>query len=130
MRKIIFLALIVALALAACGGEKTEPSGTYNMVSIDGNELPYAPTHEGQQGPEIVGGSLTLEVDGTFAFAMDYQIPGGKMQSSKMRGDYTIEASECTLKWQGAGMTACTWEGDQLSFNNEGLIFAFQRAQN
>jgi len=127
MRKVIFLCLVVALALAACQGEANDPTGTYNMVSIDGNALPFAPVHGGQSGPEIVGGSLTLEAEGGFAFSLEYRIPGRPSQTNNMTGTYTIEGAECMLQWKGAGKTACTWEGDQLSFNNEGMIFAFQR---
>jgi len=127
MRKIITLSLAVALALAACGGEADDPTGTYDMVSIDGNALPYAPTHQGQKGPEIVSGSLTLNADGTFAFSMGYRLPGGATQSNNLKGTYTMEGSECRLKWEGAGTTPGDWEGDTFSFNNEGMVFAFER---
>ena len=127
MRKIITLFVAVALALAACGGEGGDPTGTYDMVSIDGNALPYAPAHQGQKGPEIVAGSLTLNADGTFAFSMGYRLPGGATQSSDLKGTYTLEGSEFLLKWEGAGMTRGEWEGDTFSFNNEGMVFAFER---
>jgi len=127
MRKIITLSLAVALALAACGGEADDPTGTYDMVSIDGNALPYAPAHQGQKGPEIVSGSLTLNADGAFAFSMGYRLPGGATQSNNLKGTYTMEGSECRLKWEGAGTTPGDWEGDTFSFNNEGMVFAFER---
>ncbi len=127
MRKLILLILVIPLTLAACRQETLDPTGTYNMVSIDGNELPYAPAHQGQTGPEIVSGSLALNADGTFTMTMDFQIPGGTRQSSNFEGTYTIEGSEFRLKWEGAGITTGTLEGNKFSFNNEGMIFTFQR---
>lgn len=129
MRKLIILFLAATLALAACGGETDDPTGMYEMVSIDGNELPYAPAHQGQTGPEIVAGSLTLNADGTFSMTMDFQIPGGTSQISDFEGSYTREGSEFRMQWEGAGVTTGTLEGDEFSFNNEGMIFTFRRSQ-
>lgn len=127
MHKNIILLLVAALSLFACSREAFDHTGTYSMVSIDDNELPYAPAHQGQTGPEIVSGSLTLNADGTFAFSMSYRNPSGAIGENNLDGTYTVEGSEFRLQWQGAGVTLGTLDGDRFSFNNEGMVFTFQK---
>lgn len=127
MRKIFFLFWVAALLLVACNQQVQDYSGTYNMVSIDDNALPYAPTHQGQQGPEIVSGSLTLNMDGTFAMTMSYRLPSGELGANELKGTYTVEGSDFRLHWEGAGVTPGTLDGDRFTFNNEGMVFAFQK---
>jgi len=127
MHKKIFLLLVAAISLLACTRAPVDYTGTYSMVSIDDNELPYTPTHQGQKGPEIISGSMTLNADGTFVFSMSYRNPSGAIGENNLEGTYTVEGSEFRLQWQGAGITLGTLDGDSFSFNNEGMVFTFQK---
>jgi hypothetical protein len=132
MRKCFFVLFLASLLLVACNqGSKTEESydftGTYNLVSVDGHAVPYAPIHEGQQAPEIVSSSISLKDDGTFSMVMSYTNPSGGTISNDFTGTYTSQGSDFNLKWEGAGQTKVTIEGDTLTLNNEGMLFVYQK---
>jgi len=132
----LLLLVLVALPPAAklmwrnAGQTETRTDGTvFNLVSIDGHPVPYAPMHGGGQAPEVSGGSLTINTDGTFACAINFSdarivVPGDR---PKEPGTYTREGNELTLKHPGAGYTPATVDGDKITMNNEGMLFVFQK---
>jgi len=132
MRANIFLLALVLLWAAGCSpvsGTPVVPDylGTYNLVSIDGHPVPYAPVHQGQQAPEIVSSSLTLNEDGTFTMTMSYTNPSGGTISNDFAGTYTQDGTDFMLKWEGAGQTKVTIEGGSLTLNNEGMLFSYEK---
>ena len=132
MRISCFLLFLTSLLLVACnqGSETAESpdfTGTYNLVSVDGHAVPYAPTHQGQLAPEIVSSSLSLKDDGTFSMVMSYTNPSGGTISRDFTGTYTSQGSDFNLNWEGAGQTKVTIEGDTLTLNNEGMLFVYQK---
>jgi len=131
MRTLFLMLLVVGLFLVACnqGSETAEPSdhtGTYSLVSIDGNELPYTPSHAGG-APQVLSSTLTLNADGTFHMSMSYGTESGNPVSREFNGTYTREDSSFRLQWEGAGVTTGTLEGDTLTIDNEGLLFAYRK---
>jgi len=66
MRKTFYALLLVVFILTSCS--KTDDAGnyigTYELVTIDGNPLPFSPAHEGG-APEVLASTLTLAADGT-----------------------------------------------------------------
>lgn len=132
MRAGYVLLILASVVLAACSqasktAESTDFTGTYNLISIDGQPVPYAPVHEGQQGPEIVSSNLTLNDDGTFSMTMSYTNPSGGSISRDFTGTYTQQGAKFNLKWEGAGQTEVTLKGDTLTLNNEGMLFVYQK---
>ena len=101
-----------------------EVAGTYNLVSVDGHAVPYAPMPQGQRAPEIVSSTLTLNGDGTFVSTMSF---GGNM-SRDFKGTYAKEGADYVLTWEGAGQTGVTIAGGKLTMNNEGMLFVYQKA--
>ncbi len=104
-------------------------STTYNLVSIDGLQLPCSPMHEGGRVPEIAGGSLTVRSNGTFSGTLRFSnpnivVPGG---DGKNPGTYTREGNTLIMEHPGAGYTQATIEGDTLTMYNEGMLFVYQR---
>lgn len=71
---------LLTLSLAGCVDGMTSPSideailGTYELKSINENELPFLLIDDEYRKVEVVTGSIVLNDDGTFSDAIDYQI--------------------------------------------------------
>lgn len=104
--------------------ESGDFAGTYNLVTVDGHAIPYAPMHEGQQAPQIVSSGLTLNEDGTFVSTMSYNNP---TMSRDFKGTYAKVGADYVLTWEGAGQTRVTIDGSTLTMNNEGMLFVYQK---
>lgn len=117
-------------------GGGADIAGVYNLVSLDGHAVPYAPMHQGQQAPQVSGGSLTINNDGTFSGAINFSdpritVPAGpeKAPGTPAPGTYTRDGNNLKLKWPGAGYTTVTIDGDKASMNNEGMLFVYQKGK-
>ena len=128
MQKLLLILLLLGLWLPACSQASgpSDPTGTYRLVNIDGNALPYAPPHEGG-APQVVSSTLTLNADGTFRMSMSYATTPGNSISRDFSGTYTREGAVLTMLWKGAGKTTATFQGNTLTLNNEGILFAYQK---
>jgi hypothetical protein len=132
--------MVLALAAAGCKPEakvaadgkdaKAEAdnnlAGTYALVSVDGKKVPCALQHEGQS-PTIKSGSFIINADGTCSSKVDFSLPGRGDSSREVKATYTRQGSELTMRWQGAGTTKGTVEGDSFTMNNEGMVFAYRK---
>jgi len=99
------------------------PVGTYALVSVDGNKVPYTVTHEGHT-MTIQSGSFLINADGTCSSKMSL---AGRDAAIEVKATYTREGPKLTMKWQGAGMTLGTVEGDTFTMNNEGMVLAYRK---
>ena len=117
--KLVMMGLLaLGLCLPACqkASSTAQPSdhtGTYTLVTINGNKLPFTPPHEGG-APEVESGSITLQADGTFTSAMSYGPPEAKIPSRDFSGTYTRDGSRFSLQWKGAGTNTATLEGKHV----------------
>jgi hypothetical protein len=112
----------------------TDPSGTpascvgtYTLVAIDGNPLPYAPLHEGRRLIIVQSGTSTLKPDGTFTSTMSYTNPTGAAFSRDFSGTYTLEDNRIAYTWHGAGRTTATIDGNTITMDNEGVLYTSRR---
>lgn len=101
--------------------------GAYTLVSVDGHALPYSPYHEGQQSPRIIAGSIKLREGGAFVSSMSFSRPVGGPMIRQFEGTYVKEGDDYLLRWEGAGQTQVTIEGDTLTMNNEGNLFVYPK---
>ena len=127
MRALIILLTLSALVLSACGSAQEDIAGEYTLVSIDSNPVPYAPTHEGQQGPQVLGGSMVLNADGTFTMTMDYGGAESATISRDFSGTYEQARGDFVFTWQGAGKTPVMIEDGTLTLDNVGIQFVFEK---
>jgi len=127
MRILIFILILSTLVLVSCSSGQANVSGEYTLVSIDSNPIPYAPTHEGQQGPQVLGGSMVLNEDGTFSMTMDYAGAPGNTISRDFSGTYEQSRDAFVFTWEGAGKTPVTIEAETLTLDNEGILFVFEK---
>jgi hypothetical protein len=101
----------------------TNPVGTYTLVTVDGNKVPYTVQHEGH-AMTIKSGSFIINADGTCSSKMLLE---GRDAAIEVKATYTREGSKLTMQWEGAGTTVGTVEGDTFTMNNEGMIFAYRK---
>ncbi len=119
---------VVAIVLAACtpAPGADDITGTYTLVSVEGNPLPYNPAHE-VGAPEIMSSTLALASDSTFQITITFATSPGNPVSRDMKGTYSLDEGALSFDWEGAGITPATHEGDTITILNEGLSFVYQK---
>ena len=101
------------------------PTGTYTLVSVDMKQLPCTLAHEGS--PTVKSGVFIINADGTCSSKVTFSVRSGRDSSREVKATYTRQGATLTMKWEGAGMTTGTVEGDTFTMNNEGMIFAYHK---
>ena len=104
----------------------TNPAGAYTLVSVDGNKVPCTLEHQGAK-LMIKSGTFIIYVDGTCSSKVVFSPPTGGDSSREVKATYTRQGSTLTMKWEGAGVTTGTVDGDTFTMNNEGMIFAYRK---
>ena len=123
----LFLAMVwVGCKPAAKVAVDINPAGTYALVSVNGNKVPCALQHDGQ-ALTIKSGAFIIKADGTCSSAMAFSLPNGNDASREVKATYTREGSKLSMKWEGAGMTVGTVEGDTFTMNNEGMVLGYRK---
>lgn len=124
--------LIGAFLLAGCTHAKraeaeVDPAGIYTLVSVDGQQVPCTLQHDGRE-VKVESGTFTLNADGTCASHIFFRPPSAsKTVERQVKATYTREGPKLTMKWEGAGMTTGTVQGDAFTMNNEGNVLAYKR---
>ncbi len=103
-------------------------SGTYTLVSINGNALPYTMTHE-PPGVTVTSGSFTISADGKCVSKMAFTVPSGETMNREVNAAWTRDGAKLTMVWQGAGTNTGTIEGDTFTMENEGQLFTYRKAR-
>ena len=99
------------------------PVGTYALVTVNGNKVPCTVQHEGHT-MTIKSGGFIINADGTCSSKMSLE---GRDAPIEVKATYTREGPKLTMKWQGAGMTIGSVEGDTFTMNNEGMVLAYRK---
>jgi len=125
------LSLVVVVGWTGCKqaanvAADVNPAGTYALVSVDGKAVPCTVQHEGHT-LTIKSGSFVIGADGTCSSKVVFLPPSGSEATREVQATYTREGPKLAMKWQGAGMTIGTVEGDAFTMNNEGMIFAYRK---
>ena len=140
-RHLLQLCLLPLFMVVVCAGCKQEakvaadtktvaapaadinPVGTYALVTVDGNKVPCTVQHEGHT-MTIKSGGFIINADGTCSSKMSLE---GRDAPIEVKATYTREGPKLTMKWQGAGMTIGTVEGDTFTMDNEGMVFVYKK---
>ena len=119
------LPLLAAMAVLACD---TGVSGTYDLVTIDDQELPFSFELFGTV--TITSGSLTLS-DSTYTYTMtSYQ--GDDPETFNESGTITLDESNIIHFTPGPESeddfpSEGTWDGDQITVSDLGETLVFRR---
>ncbi len=98
-------------------------TGTYALVSVEGQKVPCTINHLGH-GLPVASGSFIINGDGTCISRIALN---GQNNPIEVKATYTYQDSKLTMKWQGAGTTVGTIQGNTFSMNNEGMAFVYQK---
>jgi hypothetical protein len=98
-------------------------SGTYTLVSVDGNSLPFS--HP--EGVVIRSGAFIFNKDGTCSSTMTFTLPTGADANREVRASYTRDGSTLTMTWTGAGTTTGSIEGNTFKMDNEGMVLVYRK---
>jgi hypothetical protein len=118
--------LLSACTQAAKVSQSVDPTGTYALVSVDGNQVPAKVTHEGV-GLEVRSGTFTVNPDGMCATTTVFVPGSGNEVTRHVSATHARIGSKVTMRWQGAGMTTAKVEGDTLTMNNEGMLLVYKK---
>jgi hypothetical protein len=126
-----WLALFLALGWTGCKHESPaaagiNPAGTYTLVSVDGKQVPCNLTHEGA-AMTVKSGVFTISGDGTCLSESVFAVESYPDVHREVKATYTMEGTKLTVKWQGAGTTTGTVNGNTFTMNNEGMMFLYQK---
>ena len=117
--------LLAAMAVLACGAAV---SGTYQLVSINGMELPATiGTYT------LTSGSLTLTSDSTFTYTGTFHEADGDPKTENASGTFTLDESNVIHFTPGPGQAydtpfEGTWDGDQITVKlHDDIRFVFRR---
>ena len=102
------------------------PVGSFALVSVDGQPVPYTVQHEGVP-LTIKAGAFIIKADGTCSSKVVFSPTSGGESSHEVKATYTRQGPTLTMKWEGAGTTTGTIEGDIFTMNNEGMVFTYLR---
>ena len=104
----------------------TNPVGTYALVSVDGNQVPCTVSHDGH-ALTVKCGSFIINPDGTCSSKVVFSPPSGSEVTREVKASYTRQGAKLTMKWERAGVTIGTVEGNTFTMNNEGTVFAYRK---
>ena len=102
--------VLMSCSLSACGGSDANPtsvdvSGTYNLISANGRNLPAVVSENTATGfrQEVIGGFVELRSDRTFTVRTDYRMTNsGDVRESRSSNDgtYTVAGEAITFTLQ------------------------------
>jgi len=125
------LPLCLALVWTGCKHEPAaaadiNPVGTYALMSVNTKQVPCAVQHERAE-LTVKSGTFIINADGTCSSRMVFSPPSGGDVTRDVKATYTRQGATLTMKWEGAGMTIGTVEGDTFTMNNEGMVLAYRK---
>lgn len=124
--------LLAVMASTGCNPPKAKtaadisPVGSFALVSVDGNKVPSTVQHGGPP-LTVKSGIFIINADGTCSSTVVFSPPSGGEVSRVVKATYARQGPTLTMKWEGAGTTTGTIEGDTFTMNNEGMIFTYRR---
>jgi hypothetical protein len=129
------LAALVLLSLAFSSIASAQPpasqptpdiTGTYTLVSVNGDDVPAVITHD-DVSITIRGGSFVIKADGNCVSRMVILAPNGQEVAREVAGTYTRDGSKLTIQWQGAGTTEGAADGKTFTMDNAGMVLTFRK---
>jgi hypothetical protein len=102
------------------------PVGSFVLVSVDGNKVPSVVQHGGPP-LTVKSGTFNINADGTCSSKVVFSPPSGGEVSREVKATYKRQGPTLTMKWEGAGTTTGTLDGDTFTMNNEGMTFTYRR---
>lgn len=128
-RLMLFAAMIAALFGVACqgtgaGARTDDVTGIYYLVKVDGSAVPTTVSHDGE-ALQVHSGTFIISADNTCFSRTRFAVPGGAEMTREVHAKYRVTDSRLIMKWENAGTTEGTVEGDNFTMDNHGMIFEY-----
>lgn len=124
------LVVFASLSVTACQPRKSvdgnDIAGVYTLLKVNGEEVPATVSHDGTS-MRVRSGTFTIKADGTCISQTVFTAPDGVERSREVRAQYERTGSRLIMRWEGAGTTEGTVEGDTFVMDNHGMIFEYTR---
>lgn len=129
------LATFVLLSLAFSPLASAQPpasqaapdiTGTYTLVTVNGDHVPATITHD-DVSITIRSGSFVINADGNCVSRMVILAPNGQEVTREVAGTYTRDGAKLTIQWQGAGVTEGAADGKTFTMDNVGMGLSFRK---
>ena len=102
------------------------PTGTYELVEVDGKALPALISH-GPAEVRVAAGSLTFGPDDSCLSYTRFGLPTGDPIDRNVRATYSQTGNDLLLRWERAGTTAGTLTENGFTMINEGTPFTYRK---
>lgn len=102
------------------------PSGTYELVEVDGKALPAVISH-GPADVRVASGSLTFEPDNSCLSYTRFGLATGDPIDRHVRATYTQTGNQLLMQWERAGKTVGTLTENGITMINEGTPFTYRK---
>jgi hypothetical protein len=128
-----FSALVLALVWTGSihgvkAADDINPTGTYTLLNVNANSVPYTFTTEGVS-ITIKKGLFTINSDGTCIRNITLASPNKPEISNDVKATYTLAGSTLTMNWERAGIMTGTVTGNTFTMDDRGMVFVFQKGQ-
>jgi hypothetical protein len=132
-------ALILLILSQGCGGgdspttsTPTPITGTYTLLSINGQSLPYVIQVEtvALYGITVTAGSITLNQDMTASSSITATFTDGATSTATTAtdiGTYTHTNGAITVTWASGTPDSGSIVGSKLTLTDDGDVFIFQK---
>jgi hypothetical protein len=101
-------------------------TGNYKLVAVDGATVPATVSHDGRE-MLVRSGTFEINADGTCVSKTIFSPQSGYEVSRVANAIYTRNGSELKMRWEGAGNTTGTIEGDTFTMDNHGMVFVYKK---
>jgi hypothetical protein len=101
-------------------------TGTYTLVTVNGDKVPATITHD-DVNITIRSGSFVINADGNCVSRMVILAPNGQEVTREVAGTYTRDGAKLTIQWQGAGVTEGAADGKTFTMDNVGMVLSFRK---
>ena len=121
------LALLLLFGLARSHAQTAaSPTGVYQLVSVDGKDVPCTIKHGGTT-MNVLSGTFTISTNGQVTSVITVSMGDKKNVRVERQATYTVKESELTMKWQNAGTTKGRVAGQTFTMTNEGMVYIYKK---
>lgn len=126
------LAVLLGMLCGGCNNNAKAPAdsaiaGTYGLVSVDGRAVPCELRHDGTM-MTVRSGRFSINADGTCISKMVVKLPSAATETTvEVKATYTRRGEKLTMKWERAGTTTGTIQGDTFTMINEGVVYVYEK---
>ena len=130
------IAIVLLTVLLVCGLARARvqaadkpaasPAGVYQLVSVDGKNVPCTINHSGTT-MNVQSGTFTITTNGQVTSVMTVSVGNRKDIRVERHATCMVKDAELTMKWQNAGTTKGRVTGRTFAITNEGVVYVYTR---